>query len=98
MIWHLLFFFVALKIPTLWLAWIVWWAIKSKPDHETGASSGGDGSAGTDGPQPNSWRPGGRSARLSHRRGPHGAPLRRAGLRTRYTHNASTARKFDEHA
>lgn len=80
MLWYLLFFAVALKIPTLWLVWVVWWAIKSKPDHEIGESSGGYGSPGPteDGPW---WKPGGRSSRLAHRQGPHGAPVRRPAQR-----------------
>ncbi len=80
MLWYLLFFAIALKIPTLWLCWVVWWAIKSKPDHETGGASGGYRP-----PEPDQggpwWKPGGRTARLAHRRGPHGAPTRRPGQR-----------------
>jgi hypothetical protein len=79
MLWYILFFAIALKIPTVWLCWVVWWAIKAKPDHETGdASDGrgrpdiGDGDGG-----PSWWRPGGRADRPSRRDGPHGTPARR---------------------
>ena len=79
MLWYVLFFAIALKIPTVWLCWIVWWAIKAKPDHETGGTSGGHGrpDAGGDEPDPSWWRPGGRATRRSRRDGPHGTPARR---------------------
>ena len=30
--WTMLYLFVALKLPILAAAWIVWWAIKAEPD------------------------------------------------------------------
>ena len=79
MLWYVLFFAIALKLPTLWLCWVVWWAIKAKPDHETGGTSRGYGGTDTDGdgPGPIWWTPGSRADRRTRHDGPHGAPARR---------------------
>jgi hypothetical protein len=59
-VWELIWLMVIMKIPILYLCWVVYWAIKSEPRHEepvvaTGAADG-----------PSGWR----------RTGPHGRPTR----------------------
>ena len=81
MVWYyVLFFVIALKIPTVWLCWVVWWAIKAKPDHESGGSSGGYERPGPDSRGPTRWRPGGRVSARDERRArrsrPHATPER----------------------
>ena len=81
--WYIIFFVIALKIPTVWLCWVVWWAIKAKPDHETGGSNGGFGRPKPGDGGPRWWRPDDRATaraeRLARRSGPHGPPSRRSG-------------------
>lgn len=36
--WELIWLMVILKIPILYLCWVVWWAVKSKPLPEEGAA------------------------------------------------------------
>jgi hypothetical protein len=67
-LWFTLWFMVILKIPVLYLAFVIWWAVKDPPQ------PGGDAPVdelGGDGP---GRRPGGR--RRPHS-GPHGSPTRR---------------------
>jgi hypothetical protein len=50
-IWEIVFLMVILKIPIVYLCWIVWWAIKAEPRPEEGAAvtavvGGEDGSGG----------------------------------------------------
>jgi len=37
-VWELIFLMVILKIPIVYLCWVVYWAIKSKPLPEEGAA------------------------------------------------------------
>jgi hypothetical protein len=37
-VWELIFLMVVMKIPILYLCWVVWWAIKSEPRPEEGAA------------------------------------------------------------
>jgi hypothetical protein len=37
-VWELIFLMVIMKIPILYLCWVVWWAIKSEPRPEEGAA------------------------------------------------------------
>jgi hypothetical protein len=72
-VWFTLWFMVILKIPILYLAWVIWWAVKDPPEawaegHEAEPDGGGPG-----------WRPRDRRGR---RGGPHGTRSRRP-LRTR---------------
>jgi hypothetical protein len=62
----MLYLFLALKIPLLGACWIVWWAIRAKPEEED-EQSRGDGGQRT---RPHPPRPLPRSPR----RGPHGDP------------------------
>ena len=36
--WELIFLMVIMKIPILYLCWVVWWAIKAEPRGEEGAA------------------------------------------------------------
>jgi hypothetical protein len=38
-VWELIFLMVIMKIPILYLCWVVWWAIKAEPRPEEGAAS-----------------------------------------------------------
>jgi hypothetical protein len=73
-LWFYLIFLVFLKIPIVYLCYVVWWAVKDPPQPGEGYA-GAAGEAGSDGPDAGSWwrrlrRPGPRS-------GPHGSPIRR---------------------
>ena len=67
--WELIWLMVIMKIPILYLCWVVYWAIKSEPRPEEPATvTAGIG----DGSDPAGWRPTTRPRRL----GPHGRPTR----------------------
>jgi hypothetical protein len=70
MVWFTVFFMVILKIPAIYLAYVIWWAVKDPPTPETGAGSGGYG-----GGVP--WRPSTRRPVPGRHPGPHGTPVRR---------------------
>jgi hypothetical protein len=66
-LWELIFMLVVLKIPLVYVGWVVWWAIRAEP--EIGTEGGTEGVnwkpwQGTTGPRP-------------RRGGPHGTPERR---------------------
>jgi hypothetical protein len=66
-VWELIWLMVIMKIPILYLCWVVYWAIKSEPRQEEPATVAvglDDGPAG--------WRP----RRRPRRPGPHGRPTR----------------------
>jgi hypothetical protein len=75
MLWFTLVFLVLLKIPVVYLCYVIWWAIKDPP-------APGEGFAGTGeiprsgGPHEGSswWK---RRVARRPRRGPHGSPVRR---------------------
>ena len=72
MLWFTLWFMVILKIPALYLCYVIWWAVKDPPAESPGAASDGLGGGGI-GPDP-------RRPRLpvpGRTPGPHGAPARR---------------------
>jgi len=66
--WELIFMMLVLKIPIVYLCWVVWWAIKAEPE--------GDAPGGSDGLEWKPWqhRPGPRP----RRGGPHGSRPRPA--------------------
>jgi hypothetical protein len=72
-VWELIFLMVIMKIPILYLCWVVWWAIKSEPRPEEGAallvSSPADASGGG-----TAWHP--RRGRRPRPARPHGGPSR----------------------
>jgi hypothetical protein len=74
MLWFTLWFMVILKIPALYLCYVIWWAVKDPP-LESGAAGGGIGGGGVDFDprrRPHTPIPG-------RRPGPHGSPDRRHG-------------------
>jgi hypothetical protein len=74
LLWFVIFFLVILKIPALYLAWLIWWAVKDPPSPEDGLAGEGAGEGGGGG----GWWSRRRRARLPlGRRGPHGSPVRR---------------------
>jgi hypothetical protein len=73
MLWFTIWFMVILKIPILYLAYVIWWAVKDPPDAYAGPAT--DNFADSGGP---GWRPSrDRDPVRRPRRGPHGAPERR---------------------
>jgi hypothetical protein len=64
-VWELIWLMVIMKIPILYLCWVVYWAIKSEPKPEQPASLV---PALDDGSGPAAWRP----RRRPRRPGPHG--------------------------
>jgi hypothetical protein len=72
-VWELIFLMVIMKIPILYLCWVVWWAIKAEPRPEEGAAVGAV--LPPDAPEPGwGWRFGPR--RVPRRGRPHGGPTR----------------------
>ena len=73
MLWITVWFMVILKIPILYMCWVIWWAVKDPP--EAGADLDRDQLEDGGGPE---WRPGGeRDRRRTRRGGPHASPARR---------------------
>jgi hypothetical protein len=74
MLWFTLWFMVILKIPALFLCYVIWWAVKDPPPETAagGLSEGLDGSGGSPlvGRRPRLPVPG-------RHPGPHGSPARR---------------------
>jgi hypothetical protein len=66
-VWELIWLMVIMKIPILYLCWVVYWAIKSEPRPDEPATV-----TAAIGDQPPGWRPSRRPRRL----GPHGRPTR----------------------
>jgi hypothetical protein len=66
-VWELIWLMVIMKIPILYLCWVVYWAIKSEPRPEQPARVLADDEGG-----PLSWNP----HRRPRRPGPHGRPAR----------------------
>jgi hypothetical protein len=70
MLWFTLWFMVILKIPALYLAYVIWWAVKDPPAPSPGPGFAGyDAGPGVIGPPRRRGR--GRLPR------PHGGPARR---------------------
>jgi hypothetical protein len=68
-VWELIWLMVIMKIPILYLCWVVYWAIKAEPTPEQPAllRAGVDDPAG-----PAAWH----RRRRPRRPGPHGRPTR----------------------
>ena len=66
--WELIWLMVIMKIPILYLCWVVYWAIKSEPRPEQPAAL----VVADDGTEPSPWRPGHHPRRPR----PHGRPTR----------------------
>ena len=66
--WELIWLMLIMKIPIIYLCWVVYWAIKSEPRPEQPAML----VPAEDGPDPYSWK----SASRPRRPRPHGGPTR----------------------
>ena len=66
--WELIWLMVIMKIPILYLCWVVYWAVKSEPEPEQPVAA----VVPTDDGPPLTWRP----RRAPRRPGPHGHPTR----------------------
>jgi hypothetical protein len=69
-VWELIFLMVIMKIPIVYLCWVVYWAIKAKPLPEEGAALQPVPVA------PRPWTGPGRSSRRVRPPRPHGSPTR----------------------
>src|SRR5918999_353252 len=67
MLWFTLWFMVILKIPALYLCYVIWWAVKDPPVEAAGGASGGLGGGSV---RPGPHRP--RTPVPGRRPGPHG--------------------------
>ncbi len=67
--WELIWLMVIMKIPILYLCWVVYWAIKSEPRPEQFAALVPD----SNDSDPTIWRP---THGRPRRPGPHGRPTR----------------------
>jgi len=67
-VWELIWLMVIMKIPILYLCWVVYWAVKSEPGREEPVATL---VVNDDGPPP-AWSP----RRRPRRPGPHGRPTR----------------------
>jgi hypothetical protein len=79
MLWITIWFMVILKIPLLYMCWVIWWAVKDPPDAAESDPALDELEDG--GPE---WRRSSdRDRRGGRRGGPHGTPSRgRASRRT----------------
>ena len=75
--WELIWLMLIMKIPILYLCWVVYWAIKSEPRPDEPALL----VPAPDDSDPTPWRP----RRRPHRPGPHGRPSRRYARTRRAT-------------
>jgi hypothetical protein len=73
MVWLTLWFLVILKLPALYLAYVVWWAVKDPPTPGSDPTAGLGGGGSGPGPRP----PRTRRPIPGRRPGPHGVPVRR---------------------
>ena len=79
MLWFSIWFLVILKLPIVYLGYVIWWAVKDPPEPSTGPAfggqQGGDGGGGGVPGQERRRLP--RRPLPGRRPGPHGAPARR---------------------
>jgi hypothetical protein len=68
-VWELIWLMLIMKIPILYLCWVVYWAIKSEPERDEPATV-----RVVDEEPPSGWRP--RRRPRPGRSGPHGRPTR----------------------
>ncbi|HEY3070944.1 MAG TPA: hypothetical protein VGJ34_11585 [Gaiellaceae bacterium] len=77
MLWFTIWFLVILKIPAVYLGYVIWWAVKDPPEPSTGPAQGSAGSSdggGVGGPGRHRRSP---TPIPGRRPGPHGVPVRR---------------------
>lgn len=77
MLWFTLVFLVLLKIPLVYLCYVVWWAVKDAPAPGEGYGEAVAGEPEAGGPEPGSWWRRRLPRRPPERHGPHGSPARR---------------------
>jgi hypothetical protein len=76
MVWLAIWMSVMLKIPAVYLAYVIWWAVKDPPEAAAGEAGEGLHGGGTEPPR----RRGPRAPIAGRRPGPHGSHRqRRAG-------------------
>jgi hypothetical protein len=73
MVWLAIWMTVMLKIPAVYLAYVIWWAVKDPPEPEAGSAEEGIGGGGIEPPR----RRGPRLPVPGRSPGPHGSPYRR---------------------
>lgn len=73
MLWLTIWFTVILKIPAVYLAYVIWWSVKDPPDAAAGNAGEGLGGGGIEPPR----RRGPQRPVPGRRPGPHGTPDRR---------------------
>jgi hypothetical protein len=73
MLWLTIWFLVILKIPAVYLAYVIWWSVKDPPAAAAGSAEEGFGGGGIEPPR----RRGPRAPIPGRRPGPHGMPDRR---------------------
>ncbi len=73
MVWLTIWFVVVLKIPAVYLAYVIWWSVKDPPAAAAGSAGEGLGGGGSEPPR----RRGPRAPIPGRRPGPHGMPDRR---------------------
>lgn len=66
--WELIWLMLIMKIPILYLCWVVYWAVKAEPEREEPVAV----TAPSDDGPPRAWRP----QRRPRHPGPHGRPTR----------------------
>jgi len=81
-VWEAIFLLVILKIPVLYLAWVVWWAIRAVPEPPRGEELAGV-LVDPDASGPSRWRRA--PAPRPRRGGPHSTQARRPTRRTAAT-------------
>lgn len=87
MLWFTLWFTIALKIPALYLAYVIWWSVKDPPAALPGTAEGSS--------EEGDAEPGSRGPRLpapGRRHGPHGSRERRPRRTAPLTARAARAR------
>lgn len=73
MLWLTIWFTVILKIPALYLAYVIWWSVKDPPGAAAGSARGSLGGGGIEPPR----RRGPHAPVPGRRPGPHGTRDRR---------------------
>jgi hypothetical protein len=71
--WLAIWMTVILKIPAVYLAYVIWWAVKDPPEAAAGETGEGLHGGGIEPPR----RRGPRAPAPGRRPGPHGSPRRR---------------------
>jgi hypothetical protein len=72
-LWLTIWFTLILKIPALYLCYVIWWAVKDPPAEPSDGAGEGFGNGGLEPPR----KRGPRAPIAGRRPGPHGSPRRR---------------------